>query len=265
MIELENVARLTKDEAKAAATLGRDEAKYIVLMYYSLQKNRIENGNRAKILTKEGKPHETMAWIATQMETLENQIKRALDKYTNADELSVWAKGQKGIGPVISAALSSMIEPEKFETAGNLNSYAGLAPGQKRKRGEKCNWNSELKRILWLLGESFVKVSGYDDAFYGKLYLEKKAYYEAKNESGGFADRAKEILASSKWGDNQSKKALEAGRLPQAQIHAMAKRFAVKIFLSHYWQNGRELKGLPVPRPYAIEHMGHAHEIRVPD
>lgn len=43
----------------------------------------------------------------------------------------------------------------------------------------------------------------------------------------------------------------------------MSMRYMVKLFLSHYWQKTRELKGLPVERSYAVEHVqGHEHTIQ---
>ena len=53
--------------------------------------------------------------------------------------------------------------------------------------------------------------------------------------------------------------------MPDFNIDARARRYAVKIFLSHlhavmYWE---EYKKAP-PKPFAIQHLGHAHEIEIP-
>ena len=56
-------------------------------------------------------------------------------------------------------------------------------------------------------------------------------------------------------------------RAPSAgHIHSRAKRYAVKLFLAHYqhvayWHEF----GAEPPKPYAIEHMGHADVIKPPD
>ena len=51
--------------------------------------------------------------------------------------------------------------------------------------------------------------------------------------------------------------------LPPAHIHARAKRFAVKIFLSHFHEVWYELHHKkPAPSPYPIANMpGHVHKI----
>ena len=117
----------------------------------------------------------------------------------------------------------------------------------------------------WKTGESFVKVCGRDDAFYGHIYSARKIQEQEKNEAGLFAEAAKAALAAKKYRDDTKAKACyEAGKLPPAHVHARAKRYAVKLFLAHYWQVGREMAGLPVPLPYPIAHMGHAHVIPPP-
>jgi hypothetical protein len=37
----------------------------------------------------------------------------------------------------------------------------------------------------------------------------------------------------------------------------MAKRYTGKIFLEHLWLNWRQLEGLPITKPWIIEHGGH--------
>jgi hypothetical protein len=51
-----------------------------------------------------------------------------------------------------------------------------------------------------------------------------------------------------------------AGRLPPGQIDARARRYAVKLFLSHLhevWYKAHFGKAPPLPYPIAI--LGHAH------
>ena len=43
---------------------------------------------------------------------------------------------------------------------------------------------------------------------------------------------------------------------------AMARRKAVKIFLSHYWLEYRKLEGLPISKPWVIAHGGHVDLIK---
>lgn len=205
-----------------------------------------------------------MQWLLNQNSTLEKQVARALDAYSGSHKAGQWARAQKGIGPVIAAGLLAHIDIHKAETAGHLWSYAGLSsnPNKEWKRGQSRPWNAQLKKLCWKIGESFVKVSGYDDAVYGKVYLERKALEQQKNDAGDYADQAAAKLEKFNIGKTtDAYKRYSQGKLPPAHIHARAKRYAVKMFLSHFWEVWREIEGLPTPEPYAIAHMGHAHKI----
>lgn len=118
----------------------------------------------------------------------------------------------------------------------------------------------------WKLGESFVKVSGYDDAYYGKLYKQRKAIEQAKNEAGEFADQAKAKLEKFKIGkDTDAYKAYSIGKLPPAHIHSRATRWATKLFLAHLHHKMYVAHyGKEPPLPYAIGILGHAHMLKPP-
>jgi hypothetical protein len=111
-----------------------------------------------------------------------------------------------------------------------------------------------------------MKFSGRDQCFYGKLYLQDKQRRVELNESGAYADRAKEILTTKNWKANKSSDTLKSGKLPAAQIDAQARRFAVKIFLSHFHTVWFETHfNRKAPMPYTIAHMDHVHQIDVPN
>jgi hypothetical protein len=260
------LAILTRDLKSAATTLTPDEARYLVDNYYAMQKFRIRCGNQVSALGKADEPHATVSFFGDQFELLEDQIRSALDKYSNAQAVGRWARAQKGIGPVIAAGLLAHIDIEKAPTAGHIWAFAGLDPSKKWDKGQKRPWNASLKRLCWIMGESFVKVSGYDDAYYGKLYATRKVYETTKNENGDYADQALESLRSKRFGDDtQAKKHYEAGRLPPARIHLRAKRYATKLFLAHFHHVAYvEHFGAEPPLPYPIAHLGHAHFIAPP-
>jgi hypothetical protein len=127
-------------------------------------------------------------------------------------------------------------------------------------------WNARLKVLCWKIGESFVKVSGREDAFYAQIYRQAKEEYQRRNESGSYAELAAQTLSKKNIGeDTLARGRLEKGYLPDAQIHGRAKRKAVKLFLSHYWQVAYEVHfRRPAPRPWIIEHGGHIDLIPVP-
>ena len=140
-------------------------------------------------------------------------------------------------------------------TKGEVIKYAALRP-----------WNGNLKTLCWKIGESFVKVSGNEEAFYGQVYRSRKSWEIIKNENGDYADQARHKLATMNFRDDTTAKAkYSEGKLPDAHIHARAKRYAVKLFLAH-WHEVAYINeyGEKPPKPYVIEHLGHGHYIAPP-
>lgn len=264
---LEGVTRLSRDLRAAAATLSDAEARFLVDSYYQAQDSRIRSAHQVRTLAEADEPHSVLAWKLAQEELLEKQVAGALKRYAESKPLGRWAMSQKGIGHVITAGLLARIDISKAPTAGHIWSYAGLVPGVKWGKGQKRPWNAELKRLAYLIGESFVKVSGYEDAFYGQVYAGRKDLEVEKNEQGDYAEQAARILTEKNWRDDtKAKEHYEKGLLPPGHIHARAKRYAAKLFLSHYQEVGWWLRfGEAPPAPYAMTHAGHAHKIEPPN
>lgn len=145
--------------------------------------------------------------------------------------------------------------------AGNIT-WTSLVTALARKP-----WNGALKTLAWKIGESFVKVSGHDDSFYGSLYAQYKAAEVACNTRGEFAKQAEDKLRRFNIGTaTEAYKSYSTGKLPAAHLHARAKRRVVKLFLSHYFEVGYELlHRKPAPRPWAIDQGGHVDYIPPPN
>lgn len=263
-MQLESIQRLTKDLKEASYILSDDEARFLVDAYYMMQDNRIRSAGQIRSMAESGEPNAVLQWLLGQNTTLENQVKRALDAYSGAHAVGQWARAQKGIGPVIAAGLLAHFDIHKAPTNGHFWSFAGLDPRNEWKKGEKRPHNASLKTLCWKIGESFVKVSGHEDAFYAHLYLERKEREALKNEALEFADQAKAKLDKFSIGKTtDAYKAYSQGKLPPAHIHARAKRYAVKRFLSdlHYVWFMNEF-GKEPPVPYAVAHLDHAHWVK---
>lgn len=260
------VARLTRDIKAAAATLSDAEARFLVDSYYTMQNARIRAGNQIDALRRNEEPNSVLSWLSEQDRVLEAQVRRALDAYSAAHPVGAWLRGVKGIGPVLAAGLLAHIDIERAPTAGHIWRFAGLDPTSVWAKGGKRPWNARLKVVCWKLGESFVKVSGDPEAFYGQAYATRKARESAKNAAGDFAAQAAARLAAARIGKaTEAYKHYAAGRLPPAHVHARAKRWAVKLFLAHlHEQLYRQRYGKPPPLPYPIAHLGHAHRIEPP-
>lgn len=255
---------LGQDLREAARIMTGQEARFLVGAYYKMQEERIRWSLRTREGEKAGTPVRVAGFMGEQSAALENYLKVALDAYSGSHEAGVWARSQKGIGPVLAAALLAYIDIEKADTVSSVWRFAGLDPTSKWEKGTKRPWNADLKKVCWLIGESFIKVHNREDAVYGVIYKERKALEVARNEAGDFAETAARILKERKVVDKKLKARLEEGRLSDGHINSRARRYAVKMFLSHFWQVWREIEGLPTVSPYPVAHMGHAHVIKVP-
>lgn len=131
----------------------------------------------------------------------------------------------------------------------------------------KPHFNNTFKTMCWNLGESFNKQVNRKTDVYGKLIAIRKAYEMANNDAGKYEKRAKEVI-NNMWPKVQEKdfyKTLKEGKLPQWMIHARSKRWATKIFLSHYFDvTYRLYNNEEPPLPYAMSHLGHKDFIKIP-
>ena len=274
---LNPIQRLTRDLAKAASTLSDVEARFLVDAYYAMQDARIRADGQIRSMEKMDKPepHEVLTWLSQQNQTLENQVKRALEKYVEAHPVGEWLISVFGIGPVISAGLLAHIDIRKAPTYGHIHRFAGFDPTTKWEKGKKRPWNASLKVICWKAGESFVKFhnavdedTGEYKCFYGQLWKAEKERLIKRNEAGEFAAAAAQILTEKKFSkDTEAYGHYTSGKLPPAQIHARARRYAVKIFLSHlHHEMYVRILGEEPPVPYPIAVMGHdpRHMIKPP-
>lgn len=257
--------KMARDIRSMSVTMDRRSVRDLVATYYRIQKDRIALSAQSDQLQKVGSPHELTDFLSDNFGYMEAALKYPLERFAQTYPVGQWALSQYGIGPVISAGLIAHIDITRAKTAGSVWRYAGLDPTQEWNKGQKRPFNADLKVLCWKIGQSFMKFSGRDQCFYGKLYLNDKARRVELNESGAYAERAKEILASKNWGVNPSSNMLKTGKLPAAQIDAQARRFAVKIFLSHFhavWFENHY--NTPAPTPYVIAHKDHVHEIEIP-
>jgi hypothetical protein len=262
--ELEPIQKLSQDLRAAAQLMSRAEVRYLVDSYYAMQQNRIRFANQNRALIEQAEPATLVPWLSGQAERFEKEIRKALEPWAEHQAVGRWCLSITGIGPVLTAGLLAHIDITKAPTAGKIWRFAGLDPTSKWERGQKRPWNPSLKTLCWKIGESFVKVSGREKDIYGKLWLARKALEQQRNEEGRNAEEAARRVATVGRA-TEAYGHYAAGRLPPGQIHARAKRYAVKIFLSHlhhvmYLDHFRR----DPPKPWVIEHGGHSDMLPVP-
>ena len=142
--------------------------------------------------------------------------------------------------------------------------FRAWSGNRKWEKGEKRPWNTAFKTLCWKAGQSFMKFSNDERCFYGQMYRKRKEWEVDRNESGMFHDLALQ-RAETVGKATDAYSFYSRGFLPPAHVDAKARRYVVKIFLSHlheewyYRHHGKE-----APAPYAIAQLGHAHYIASP-
>ena len=263
--QLDDFVQLSADLLSAARIMRAGEARDLVDGYYQVQEMRKSTGNQLLALHQADKPSlpVVLPWLHEYFRMMENRIKRLLGEFAEANEVGRWCLSIYGIGPVISAGLLAHIDIEQAPTVGHIWSFAGLNPEQKWEKGEKRPWNARLKTLCWKIGESFVKQSA-DKCLYRGLYDDRKQYEQEKNMAGDYADQAAAILA--KRPNHKQAAIYKEGHLPDGHIHMRAKRWTVKLFLAHWHHVSYEVHyGELPPKPYVVEHLGHADIIGPPE
>ena len=266
IIERPGLARPGHSPA-AANAMGVAEVRYLVDAYLQIRENRKDAGTWIRSMAVSGEPHSLVLWLHDRHETLENEIDRALDSWTDSIPAATWAKGIVGIGPVIAAGLAAHIDIARCPTVGRIWRFAGLDPTQAWPLKTKRPWNADLKRLAWLIGEAFAEAAGSAGDFYGKLYAQRQQFEQQRNDAGELADQAAAKLQSGAVRKNtEAYRCYSQGKLPPAHIRARAKRWTVKLFLAHYHHVAWKLAtGMEPPKPYAIAHLGHADFIAPPN
>lgn len=121
-------------------------------------------------------------------------------------------------------------------------------------------YNKELKSFCYLLGEQFHWNCNNDQSLYGTLFSERKALEEKRNAEGAFSDQASNKLDKLISKDTNAYKAYSEGKLPAAHINNRAKRWAVKIFISHLFEEMYRVEyGEKPPRYYALDKLEGMH------
>ena len=261
-LEFEAIWKETELELlrKIVSTLALkdNEISEMVELFYDSQGLRIAHANRERT-----EPPSLLAqWFQKWCLAGEKVISHALKKWILSDESPAetkWAYDQIGIGPVLAAGLAAHIDVTKARTISAVWKFAGQAPGfDRRVKGTTLPYNARLKVLCYKISDSFVKVSGNQKSFYGRLYSEFKKEEVQKNESGLLKGAAQRELTSKKITKPEVRLKNEQGRLTDGHVDNRARRRVVKIFLSHYWLRGREARGLPVPGPYSGDILGHS-------
>lgn len=203
-------------------------------------------------------------------------------RFAGLDPSIQWL-GKKGAAEVVA----EVVPPRAKVTEGHFHQAAKLAnrhPDNLRallKDGTltrqtltaalaKRPWSQRM-RVLCAgkIGESFVKLKRHPKDFYGHLFDARKKREIAANQAGQFKQQAADALKAKRYSPSTaSYEAYTKGLLPGGQIHARARRWVVKLFLSHvHAVMFQDFYGRPAPAPYCFNGAasGHRHLINPPN
>ncbi len=103
----------------------REEARFLEDIYYQTQRRRIAVENQIRSL-RQGKDNDIenehgsknmyfLEWYMKNLQNMEDQIKKALDIFSDTNYLSKWAKKVVGIGPTIATCLVANLDIKEDE------------------------------------------------------------------------------------------------------------------------------------------------------
>jgi hypothetical protein len=220
-----------------SAIIHDADARLLVNLYYDHQNNKQKIQNRLNTADHDG--HTNLTLLQEELKSLEKRekdYKKLLTRYVDEHEMGGWFSKVYGVSPILAAGLLSTIDIAKANTVGHIWSYCGLDPNRSSafdRTVDQQKYNQHLKRITWLIGYSFKTFSDNPNCLYGKLYLSRKQQETENNENKVYAETAKKYLDHSRSSNPQVREVLEQGMLTASHIDARARRWTVKIFISH--------------------------------
>lgn len=208
-------------------------------------------------------------------------------RFAGLDPSQKWLGREKGGKILRELGVDKSLSSDQVVELSNLSGYHvtklmnvwenGIEIGGKRTKGKKGilnllslrPWNNRAKVLCYHAGELFVKTQNSDDSIYGKHFSIYRKRLDDLNDQGAFEKTAEE--RSKQVGkDTDAYKAYSIGKLPKGHLHARARRWIVKIFLSHFHTVCyRDYYQEEPPMPFVLsEHCkdgNHTHIIEVPE
>lgn len=238
----------------------------IVRQFYGIQELRKAMSNRLQAYHKLGYYVKHTGEVFDWTVALEERIGKVVAEAVSHEPIyQAYLQHIDGIGPQLSAAIIACIGSiDRFELISALWAFGGLhvidGRAPKRRRGEKANWNGELKTLItYKVPGQFIKLRG---CFGRKLYDQYKAFYEQVHDERCpvWSHPGKKVNAGGTKATIDGK-----GCSRKGHIDNMAKRKLGKVFLACLWLAWRELESLPVTEPYAMKLDGHTHLVKPSD
>lgn len=231
-----------KLELKRTRNEEQEELLLWVRRYLGWQKLRIMSSNTVAALERRGVilADEAQAmretWVDVERKEEKDAAAVIVEMVRKHPTWLQWMKDVRGIGELIAGQVIAYAQPiADFKTPSSLKAYAGYAvydgEAQGFKRGGQPNWSQSFKRVLYNVGDSFIKSRSPYRAFYDQC-------------------KARELETHPEMGT-------KGGQWSPAHRDLRARRKMVSVFLHHLWQVMHDIEGLPTREPYAMQYLDH--------
>lgn len=294
--KLDEIAKLKKEMGKGLMTkpvLSTPEnamCRNLVVQYYEIQEIRKAMNNAKNMIARDYPKFSTTPQerVIKQVEELESRIGGELQSHVESLRIYGWLRLINGIGPTISIGLISALQtPEKFNNPSKMIRMCGLAPVEWCK---ECNhrYVPSSERETWAYDEAVrIEERKADD----KQDVEKKqkdilkllcsceepeVFHVAERKVRGLPIHYSPFLKTlttykvghlgfimhkgfyrnyyDKFRAEEDKKHPD---LSDGHRMARARRKAVKLFITHFWNAWRRSMGLSITTPYVMKVGGH--------
>lgn len=156
LFDATDIVKMDKKQKQSVIEIPtREEARFLVDIYYQQQNKRIVAENQLRAL-KQNKDNniessdgtnnfQFLSWYVYNQQLMEQQIAAGLKVFADTNYLSRWAKEVKGIGPVIATCLVADLQIITDDTgatdmhAGNWWSFCGLNDNNRPWLGTKAS------------------------------------------------------------------------------------------------------------------------------
>jgi hypothetical protein len=243
-IDFDQVEDKKKDDEKTYEKKYKDEE------LFGLWDKLLED----KKITQKEYDYVKLCWdTANETQKIEKKFEKAMIDYISQEPVyQQFLSKIRGIGTVLSANLIKEFgDCSRFETPAHLWSYCGLSVvggvAPKRVRGEVSSFNPRLRTLTWKISDCLMKSN---KGLYRNIYDTEKVKHANRDfEKGELKEKY-----GRPYEDDETK-------LRPIHVHNIALRKMRKIFMANFWSASRELNGLPVREPYAIDKLGHKNAI----
>jgi hypothetical protein len=200
---------------------------------------------KRKILKKGKEKDPTNAVVYDRLVELEKYVEEHVSSVVESHPVwKNWASKVRGMSPMLLGKVMGRCDITKLTTLGKMRAHSGLVPGQKRRRGEKLDYDAELKSALWVIVRQLIYAAG----VYYDQYKKKKEYYTRRFESQGV-----KVIPTPKGKDKSEKE----GTVHLGHVDNMAKRWLARLVADHLMYEWYKAEGIPLREPWAFEYGDH--------